>query len=385
MRLSTSAPPTLLSLLAVVLTSTHTAHAKPYLRKLHLENSNALHERTCANPCGSDAQYCCQASEICITSGSPPIASCVAGSSMSNGGPQQLGAQQQGSGNGQYQLVTTTWTETDLVLHTSTYSIPISSCTPTPQVAAAPTPINCNTQLGESPCGGSLCCATGQTCNWNQNMCVAAGGVSGDVSSFYYSSVTAPASGTAFVRPTSNTVQTVTSTGSATTTMPFVSASATQGGTTAGMTATTSNNGLSGGAIAGIVVGVLLGILLLLALCAAFCFKGLLDGTRAFFGGGPRRRRTEETIIEERHSHHHSGGGGGGGGGGRTWFGTSRPARVDRPKRDTGGVGGLTAVAAGLGTLAVILGLKRRRDRRDKESYGTGSSYTYSDYTSQSE
>ncbi|KAL8722538.1 MAG: hypothetical protein Q9225_001006 [Loekoesia sp. 1 TL-2023] len=209
-------------------------------------------------------------------------------------------------------------------------------------------------------------------------MCVAAGGVSGDVSSFYYSSVTAAASGTAFVRPTSNTVQTVTSTGSATTTVPYQSASATQGGSTAGMTATTSNNGLSGGAIAGIVIGVLAGIIVLLLICAVCCFRGLLDSVLAFFGLGPRRRRQETTYIEERHSHHTGRGGGG------RWWGTSGPSRIDRPPRkESGGFGGVTAVAAGLGTLAVLLGLKRRRDRRDKESYGTASSYSYSDYTSQ--
>ncbi|KAI4161164.1 MAG: hypothetical protein L6R39_000124 [Caloplaca ligustica] len=380
MPVSTSSPPTLLSLLAILLASTHTAHAKPYLRNLHLNPSNALEGRTCANPCGSESQYCCQASETCLTSGWPPIAQCVTGTGGSAVAPQQQAAQVQSYANGQYQLVTTTWTETDLVLRTSTYSTTISPSTPTTQAATVATAAAvCNTQLGESPCGG-FCCVAGQTCNWNQMVCLASGGVTGDVSSFYYSSVTAGASGTAFVRPTSNTVQTVTSTGSATTTMPFASPSATQDGSTAGMAATTTNNGLTGGQIAGIVIGVLAGILLLLAICAFCCFKGLLDSILAFLGLGPKRRRTEETYIEERHSHHHSGGGGGG----RTWYGAARPARIDRPKKDSGGLGGATAVAAGLGTLAVILGLKRRRDRKDKESYGTRSSYSYSDYTSAS-
>ncbi|KAL8944084.1 MAG: hypothetical protein Q9216_000675 [Gyalolechia sp. 2 TL-2023] len=371
MRLSNSLPPTLLSLLSILLTSTYSAQAKPYLRKLNLDTHNPLEERSCANPCGSESQFCCQASETCVTSGWPPIAQCVVGSSGSSGeSPAQANA------NGQYQLVTTTWTETDLVLRTSTYSVPISAPTPTTQQATVATGLSCNAQLGESPCN-SICCATGQSCQWSQGqmMCVASGGVSGDVSSFYYSSVT----GTAFVRPTSNTVQTITSTGSATTTVPFQSASATQGGATAGMAATTSNNGLSPGAIAGIVIGVLLGIIILLVICAACCFKGLLDGILAFFGLGPRRRKRETTYIEERHSHH----AGGGGGGGR-WFGASGPSRIDRPpKKEGGGFSGFTAVAAGLGTLAVLLGLKRRRDRKDRDSYGTGSSYTYSDYTSQ--
>ncbi|KAL8781926.1 MAG: hypothetical protein Q9194_000119 [Teloschistes cf. exilis] len=283
------------------------------------------------------------------------------------------------AGSGQYQLVTTTWTETDLVLRTSTYSIPLG--TPTSQQATVATALSCNSQLGESPCG-SICCAAAQQCQWQVGsmMCVATGGVSGDVSSFYYSSVTAASSGSAAIRPTSNTVQTVTSTGSATTTVPFVSASATQGGATAGMQATTSNNGLSGGAIAGIVIGVLVGIFLLLLICAACCFKGLLDTILGFFGLGPKRRKREETIIEERHSHHHGGGGGGGGG---RWFGAAGPSRIDRANK-SGGFGGATAVAAGLTTLAVLLGLKRRRDRREKGSYGTRSSYSYDYDTSSS-
>ncbi|KAL8739071.1 MAG: hypothetical protein Q9181_000253 [Wetmoreana brouardii] len=376
MRLPAS-PPTLLSLLAIVLSSTHTTQATPYLRKLRLDTTNALEERTCANPCGSEGQFCCQASENCVTSGWPPIAQCVAGSSGSVGAPQAF---VNNGNNGQYQVYTTTYTETDLILRTSTWTSYPVVATPTTQQATVATALSCNTQLGESPCG-TICCAMGQKCQY-QGQCIAAGGVTGDVSSFYYSSVTAAASGTAFVRPTSNTVETVTSTGSATATVPFVSASATVGGTTAGMQATTSNNGLSGGAIAGIVIGVIAGILLLLLICAACCFKGLLDTILGFFGLGPKKRRVrEETYIEERHSHHHGGGGGGGGGG---WFGASGPSRIERQPRKSSGLGGATAVAAGLGTLAVLLGLKRKRDRRDKESYGTGSSYSYSDYTSAS-
>ncbi|KAI4233586.1 MAG: hypothetical protein L6R40_007037 [Gallowayella cf. fulva] len=371
MRLSSS-PPTLLSLLAVLLTSAHKTHAKPYLRKLQLDNHNTLEERTCPNPCGSESQYCCLASETCVTSGWPPIAQCVAGSSQPR--PQQL----QAGGNGQYQLITTTWTETGLILRTSTYSTLLGGATPTTQQATFATPMSCDASNGESPCG-TICCATGQTCQYPGQCAAAAGGAGGDVSSFYYSSVTAAAP----IRPTSNTVQTITSTGSATTTVPFQSASPTQGGATAGMSATTSNNGLSGGAIAGIVIGVLLGIALLLIICAACCFKGLLDSILAFFGLGPKRRRRQETTtyVEERHSHHH-GGGGGGGGGGRRWFGAVGPARIDRPppKKDSG-LGGIGAVAAGLGGLAVLLGLKRRRDRKEKGSYGSRSSYSYSDYT----
>ncbi|KAL8757658.1 MAG: hypothetical protein Q9199_002039, partial [Rusavskia elegans] len=361
-----SSPPTLLSLLGILLTSSHTTHAKPYVRRLQLDTPNAL-EKRCANPCGSESQYCCTASETCVTSGWPPIAQCVAG----HGSSPAVGVAQQNVGNGQYQLITTTWTETDLILRTSTYSIPLA--TPTTQQATVATAMSCDPSNGESPCG-TLCCAMGQYCQTPGQCAASAGGAVGDVSSFYYSSVTA----TDFVRPTSNTVQTITSTGSATTTVPFQSAGPTQGGATAGMTASTTNNGLSGGAIAGIVIGVLAGIVLLLLICALCCFKGLLDGFLALFGSGKKRRRQETTYIEERHSHHT---GGAAGPGGRTWWGANRPARI---KKDTG-LGGAGAVAAGLGTLAVILGLKRRRDRRDKDSYGSRSSYSYGSYTGTSE
>ncbi|KAI4270329.1 MAG: hypothetical protein LQ337_006745 [Flavoplaca oasis] len=362
-----SSPPTLLSLLGIILTSSHTTSAKPYVRRLQLDTPNALDKR-CANPCGSESQFCCTASETCVTSGWPPIAQCVAGT----GSSQAVGVaqeHQQDAGNGQYQLVTTTWTETDLILRTSTYSTHLAS--PTQQATFA-TPMSCDQSNGESPCG-TICCAMGQYCQM-PGQCAASGGVVGDVSSFYYSSVTA----TDFVRPTSNTVETVTSTGAATTTVPFEPAGPTQDGATAGVAASTTNNGLTAGQIAGIVVGVLLGILLLLVICALCCFRGLYDGFLAIFGLGKKRRRQETTYIEERHSHHT---GGASRPPRRTWWGADRPAR---PKKDSG-LGGAGAVAAGLGTLAVILGLKRRRDRRDKDSYGTRSSYSYGSYTGTSE
>ncbi|KAI4164670.1 MAG: hypothetical protein LQ342_001644 [Letrouitia transgressa] len=371
MRLSASSP-TLFSLLAIVLTSSHPTQAKPYPRtELVIEAQNTtLAKRECSNPCGWTGQLCCGASESCYTD-SAGQAQCGAGTSSSSGGSPQAN-----NANGQWQWFTTTYVETDLVTRTSTYS---SFCATSPTVqqgSFATGARTCNTQLSETPCG-SICCAMGQYCQY-QGQCAAAAGGGGDVSSFYYSSVTA--TGNSFVRPTSNTVQTVTSTGSATTTIPFGTASPTVGGATAGMQATTSNNGLSGGAIAGIVIGVIAGVILLLIICGLCCFKGLIDGVLGFFGLGPRRRRREreETYIEERHSHH------GGGGGGR-WWGTTRPSRIERPqRRNDGGFGGFGAVAAGLTALAVLLGLKRRRDRRDKESYGTGSMYTYSDYTSAS-
>lgn len=120
-------------------------------------------------------------------------------------------------------------------------------------------------------------------------------------------------------------------------------------------------------------------LLLLLLLCC--CFKEALAGILALLGLN-RRKRTEETYIEEHHSHRY----GSDRPERRTWFGT-RPSRV-KPKKKTSGLGGLAGVGAGLGALALILGLKRKREERydDKSTvYGTGteSSY-YSDYTATS-
>ena len=285
---------------------------------------------------------------------------------------------QQNYNNGQWQLFTTTYVETDFVTRTSIYSslVAATSAVVVQTLQAAPTVTNvaCSSQLQEIPCGG-ICCAPGQYCQY-QGQCapVAVGG--GGVSSSYY--VPVVNTGSAFIRPTSNNVQTVTSTGSPKTTVPFQTPMATSGSSSSGMQSTTSNNGLSGGAIAGIVIGTLAGIALLLLLCACFCFASVSNAFLDLLGIRGRRRRREETYIEERHSTH-----GGGGGAGRTWWG--RPARIDRPQKSSGGgLGGFTTVAAGLGALALFLGLKRRRDRRDKDSYGSGTSYTYSNYTSAS-
>ncbi|KAL2430688.1 hypothetical protein ABEF95_012757 [Exophiala dermatitidis] len=261
----------------------------------------------------------------------------------------------------------------------------------------------------ESPCGyyGLLCCGAGEVCYTdanNQAQCgtgpattAAAVGGSGQwqyytttyvetdlktVTQTFSSYIPAIVTNTASapLRPTSNTLVTVTSqVGSATTTQPFVTPVGTGGSIITGPTSS-SSGGLSGGAIAGIVIGVIAGIILLLLLCACLCFKGLIDGLLAIFGLGPRRKRrtVEEEVYVERH--HRSGRGGRTGG--RTWFG-QRPARTEvvEEKRSSG-IGKAGWVAATLGGLALFLGLKRRRDRRDdKSSSGYGSSYYYSDYT----
>jgi glycine/D-amino acid oxidase-like deaminating enzyme len=70
----------------------------------------------------------------------------------------------------------------------------------------------------------------------------------------------------------------------------------------------------------------------------------------------------------------------------RRWFGTYGPARPPRQEKRSGWWTGLLTAGGFLAALAVLLGLKRRRDRREeKSSYGSESYYTYSEYTSESE
>jgi hypothetical protein len=201
------------------------------------------------------------------------------------------------------------------------------------------------------------------------NQCAAAAGGS---SAYYSSFYTVTQNPSVPVRPTSNTVLTVTSTGVATATVPFSAPVGTDGSTLIGAQATTSGSSLSPGAIAGIVIGVIAGIILLLLICLCCCARGAIDGIMGIFGGG-RKRRTETTYIEERRSHR------GSRPAGRTWFGT-RPTRVDRTekkKKKAGGLGGLATVGAGLGGLALLLGLKRKRDQRNDAK--SSSSYSYYD------
>ena len=379
MRLS-RAPPTLISLLAVILSSHHTVQAKPFLPSQELKDgqNSTLEERGCANPCGWTGQLCCAADQACYTSAGQAACGAV------------TAAQQAVAASGQWQYYTTTYVQTDLITVTSIFSSFVGQATTTVVQAPAPTTVfapvtttalGCNTALNEKPCG-SICCAAGQVCQY-QGQCGAA--VNSDASSaYFYSSVVAASSVSPYIRPTSATTQTITSIGSATTTVAFQTPVASDGSNNNGTVIASTNNGLSGGAIAGIVIGVLLGLFLLFLLCAAFCFRELFNGLLAIFGLGPRtrRRRTEETYIEERHSHRASGGAVGGR---RTWYGASLPAKPSRPAKRSSGWGGAAAVGAGLGTLALLLGLRRKREQRnEKESYGSGSSYTYSDYTSAS-
>ena len=381
MRLQLQSPPTLLSLLAIVLSSTHTAIAKPLRRvdgaHIFLQSRDSLiQERDCPVPCGWDGSLCCEAGQTCFTN-SYNQAQC----GVSSGGSGNTGGvtpQNNNAAGSYWQYYTTTYVETDLVTRTSVYSSYMGAATyapsPTIQVLVPViTPSSqCSQERYEIPCG-NICCAVGQYCQY-QGQCMAVNGGGADPSSFYFSSVMNAQTGSAFIRPTSVGFYTVTSTGAPTTTVAFEAPMATGA---IGMAATSGGGGLSGGAIAGIVIGVLLGLFLLFLFCAFFCFKGVWDLLSRLFGGGPRRKRTSETYIASHHSSH----GGGGARPPKNWFGrvtANKPA----PKKN-GGLGGILGVAGILTAMAAFLGL--RRSRRDKTSYGTGSSYTYSDYTSSSE
>ena len=340
------------------------------------QQNQTLELRDCAVPCGWNNFLCCGSGQQCLT---------VAGQAACGV------ATATGYANGQWLMYTTTYTQTDLVTVTTVYSsyITISTTAYTPivqtqvvttvvQTAAPAQTMICNANLGQSACG-TLCCAQGQFCAY-AGQCQAIGGSSSNGNG-YVAPVT---SGSAFIRPTSATTATVIFTGTATTTVAFQTPIGTDGSALTGVTATAQNNGLSGGAIAGIVIGVLLAIFLLFLFCACCLAKEFFDSILGIFGLGKkarRRRVTDTTVIEERHSRHS---GGRVTGGRRTWFGTSGgPSRP--PQKKSSGWGGALGVAGALGALALILGLKRKNKADEKSSYGTGSSYTYSSYSSESE
>lgn len=339
-----SLPTSLISLLAITLVQPVAGGLIPDLLQ-SLEDLQNIAKR-CENPCGYYGQLCCQSGETCYTDANNQ-AQCGAG------GVAATTAVAAATG-GNWQYYTTTYVQTDLKTVTATFSSYVAAATS-----------SCSYAQGQSPCGNT-CCLSGQYCS-QPGVCMAVPGSSG-----YYSglaTVTVTNTAGAPLRPTSNSVTTLTSTGSASSTAPFQTPVGT-GGASIGVSAESSGGGLSGGAIAGIVIGVILGIILLILLCVCCCFKGLLDGLLAIFGLGPRRRtrREEVEVIEERH--HHAGG--------RTWYGANRPSgTVHEEKRKESGFGGFAKAAVFLGGLAAILGLKRKRDERKDNK--TSSSYSYYD------
>lgn len=365
----------LLYLITIIAHTTQPASAAVLPTEEYLQSlSNVtLLEKRCSNPCGYYGQLCCQSDQYCYTD-SNDQAQCGQNSDKTTTITQGGAAT---TTNGQWSMYTTTYVQTDLQTVTTTYS----SFYP-----AASSSLTCSYQKGETDCG-TCCCLSGQ-------VCAASGQCVLGSSNILQTSTVTQQSASAAIRPTSATVVTITSygsvipgttaTGTYTATTAFGTAVSTGGSIITGTTVT-HNNGLSGGAIAGIVIGVIVGIILLILLCACLCIKSIWDGLLDILGIGSRgRRRTTETeYIEERRSRRHGGWFGGGPGRGSR---TEVIEEKDR-RRQSGGWGGLATVGAALGGLALLLGLKRSRDRRREEDKSSVSydSYYSEEYTSASE
>ncbi|TVY46096.1 hypothetical protein LSUB1_G000020 [Lachnellula subtilissima] len=364
MRVS-QAPSTLLSLLFIALSNIDNAQAWPLLGELDF--SFLQGRETCASYCGADSQFCCTAGQACTTN-QQNVAACVAATSVAVA-----------TGANGIPIYTTTWTETDLLTKTSTaYSYPATSAT-----TVAPAAAICTTSLGQTSCG-TLCCASGQ-------VCAAANSCSAYASSWTYFQTTSEAASSSYsapLRPTSAGVSTATSVVSATTTQPFVSP-ATASGSSLPITSSSSSNGLSPGAIAGIVIGTIAGIILLIVICFCCIVRAGFSGLLALFGlGKSRRRSTERVETVERYSRHGSGTAASRRDAHTGWFGMggrAKPAssRIisEKNRKKSGGFGGMGAVGAGLIGLAVILGLKRKHDKKSSQSHHHSSDVSSESYT----
>lgn len=313
--------------------------------------------------CGWNNMYPCSEGQTCYTSNNQ--AYCRTG-------------QAQTAGGGDYQMFTTTFVVSQTYTVTSTYSSAIA-------VATGGT---CNTAVGQHPCNPSLCCAADQWCDrgaqCRQNSVAGSPGLSPGLPPATVTVTTMTVGGVPttisnFIAPTSVSIVTITSSGTATTTQALETPIGTSGATLPAVTAQaqTGGGGLSPGAIAGIVIGVLVGLFILFVILTCLCCKGIYD---LIFGR--KKKKETETFVQTHHSAH----------GSRP---SSRPPprrffgilpgvldRPDRPEKKSSGLGGLATVVGGLGTLAAILGIKRKFDERKQEqkSEYTASNVYYSDY-----
>ncbi|KAK4648821.1 uncharacterized protein QC761_113530 [Podospora bellae-mahoneyi] len=326
------------------------AAAIPFNNGLYAAGYGYLVQRDgCPVPCGYQNQYCCDTNSACVTNNG--IAACTPAA---------------GAGGG-VAWYTTTWTETKT--YTKTWQSVIPAAT---GVSGA----DCIPEAGSGwiACG-SICCDSWQYCQ-HAGQCMANPG--------------AGPGGVVIVTNTNTAVQTVTTqfsapfrvtSGTATTTNS--AGGAIQTGDDAEPVEGGTAGGLSPGAIAGIVIGSIAGVALLLAICACCIVRGLWHGVMAILGFGKKDKRTKETIIEEerytRRGSSHAG---------RTnhgsWYG-GRPSTVSSRKDKKSGAG-LLGMGAALGTLALLLGLKKDKKKRApvKSRSDISSSY-YSDvYTNDS-
>ena len=260
----------------------------------------------------------------------------------------------------QANVVTSIWTDTLTQTHTT-----IITALPAATGGADCVP---NLSLGESACG-SLCCASSQKCQYD-GQCIERGADdvpylgSTAVGITYTTQYSAP------YRPTSGASGTAAS----------ATASSTGGAAGGAAGGGTADTGLSGGAIAGIVIGTLAGVVLLLLLCACCIVRGLWHGFLALFGIGAGNKRSRETVVEEERYARHSGH--------RDSYGSSYVAAGGRPsgagaRKESSGKG-LMGAGAALGTLWLLLGMKKdkKKEPSRRKSRSENSSYYYSDYTS---
>ncbi|KAH0544083.1 hypothetical protein FGG08_001701 [Glutinoglossum americanum] len=230
--LLSQAPLTQLSLLTILLASTHRTAATPFNREAleNEEDSTILVDRDCPIPCGWQGQLCCAANQRCYTDGA---------------GQAQCGAiadaQTVTSAQGIWQVYTTTIVETDLVTRISIYSSYVVVA-PAPTASAAGGV--CDYANYEQPCG-SVCCPVGQVCQV-LGTCVPSGAGSSQFYSSYFNTYSVP------LRPTSGGATIVTSIYAPTATVPYQTPIGTAGGIV--YPPLPSNSGLSGGAIAGIAL-----------------------------------------------------------------------------------------------------------------------------------
>ncbi|KAK3693869.1 hypothetical protein B0T22DRAFT_476673 [Podospora appendiculata] len=328
----------------------HFAVANPYPRdELQRAGYGYLVPRQCAQPCGYGNRYCCSAGSTCYTSAD--IAGCSVG----------------GAGGG-YAFYTTTWTLTE------TFTSTFSSVWPAATTIAGQ---NCVPPEGSGQIAcGSICCASWQYCaNLGQCMANGVGGGSAFPSGVSSGGQSITTGFIAPYRPTS----VVTETGTA------ASSTATSTGIVVGGTASSS---LSPGAIAGIVIGSLAGVALLLLLCACCVVRGLWHGVMALLGlGGARKKKSETVVVEEErytrrgstHSRRDAHG---------SWYaGGGRPSTESGRKEKKSSGTGLLGLGAALGTLWLLLGLKKKDKKKSKPVRARSdiSSNYYSDsYTAES-
>ncbi|KAK0656090.1 hypothetical protein B0T16DRAFT_451703 [Cercophora newfieldiana] len=319
--------------------------AIPYPKDdLHAAGFGYLMPRQCNQFCGMDNQYCCSAGTQCYTSNG------IAGCSADAGGGVAF--------------YTTTWTST------GTFTSTISSVFGAATAASG----DCIPPAGSDQTGcGSICCAGWQYCAY-KGQCLAKDKMPGPVSSGGQAVTTqfsAPYRVTSGV-PTGPTTATTGTADSATTTDG--GGAVAPGGTAGG--------GLSPGAIAGIVIGTLAGIVLLILICACCIIRGLWHGAMAILGLGKKRKK--ETVVEEeyrrsssRHSRRDNHGSWYGGGG--------RPSTVTSRKEKKSSGKGLLGLGAALGTLWLLLGLRKKDKKKSTKSRSDVSSSYWSDsYTATS-